>query len=146
MEVIIMMSDQMKASLKHLIVSHEDYRRFPYIDTLNNVTFGIGYNATARGMTDEWINNQYDEDVNFFYTQLTNDYDWFPKLNEARQCALIDMCFMGYKKFQGFTDMISALEQGHYDIAAREALSSEWALEVKHRAVDIANILKSGEI
>jgi GH24 family phage-related lysozyme (muramidase) len=138
--------ESMKAPLKHLIVSHEDFRRFPYVDTENNITIGIGYNISVRGLPDTWINHQYDEDVEFFYKSLKADFYWFSELNEARQCALIDMCFMGYQKFKGFVRLIEALRIHDYNLAFQEVLSSKWALQTKGRASQIANIILKGKL
>ena len=88
-----MMRESMRSKLKHLIVEHEGYRKFPYIDTVGKITIGIGYNITDRGMPDEWINQQYDKDIAYFYNQLWEDFEWFRGLDEHRQIVLIDMCF-----------------------------------------------------
>lgn len=141
-----MMPESMKIKLKQLIVDHEGYERFPYCDTKGNQTIGIGYNLTARGLPDSWINNQYDEDVNYFYNQLTEDYEWFRTLDNPRQIVLIDMCFMGYKKFQEFKKLIAAMEEKDYKIAYQEILGSEWAIDVKNRAEQDAHIMLTGEI
>lgn len=141
-----MMSDSMKADLKHLIVDHEDYRRLPYLDIYGNITIGIGYNLSTRGLPDSWINNQYDDDVNYFYSQLLKDFAWYQNLNQARQIALIDMCFMGYKKFCGFTKMLNALANDNYKEAAAQIIHSEWYEEVKERGVKIADIIYRGEL
>lgn len=141
-----MMSEQMRVSLKKLIVGHEGRKKFPYLDTKGNVTFGIGYNATARGMTDNWIDNQYDEDVAYFYNQLVEDFAWYRELDEPRQMALIDMCFMGYQKFLKFNKMLDAFEAKDYETASKEIADSLWATEVKGRATDIERIVLTGKL
>lgn len=139
-----MMTPEMSAKLKRSLILHEGYEKFPYPDTLGNITIGIGYNLTARGISDDWINSQYNDDVSFFYQQLNSDYIWFANLDLDRQIVLIDMCFMGYKKFQEFTEMIAALARGDYVEAAREMLNSIWATQVKGRAVTLAQAMSSG--
>jgi lysozyme len=141
-----MMPRTMQLNLKRLITLHEERRKFPYIDTLGNITFGIGYNATARGMPDSWIDKQYDQDVSFFYFNLNHDFPWFKDLCEARQMALIDMCFMGYKRFLEFEKMLAALAASDYETAASEIVNSVWAQEVKTRAVDIEKIILTGDL
>jgi lysozyme len=135
-----------KSRLKALIVSHEGLKNHPYTDTKGNITIGIGYNLTARGLPDSWINAQYDEDVTYFDKQLSLDYAWYPELCDARRMALIDMCFMGYKTFQTFHKLILALELRNYDRAAHEMLNSEWAEQVRGRALELAEIMRSGEL
>lgn len=131
--------------LKTIILKHEQKRNFPYLDTKGNITIGIGYNLSSRGLKDEWINNQYDEDVNYFYRKLDSDFPWFKNLSEARKIVLIDMCFMGYKKFLTFKKMLSALERGDYLKAAEEILNSDWAKEVKGRAQEDYDLMVRGE-
>lgn len=138
----------MQPILKNLIVGHEGKRNFPYPDTDKppNITIGIGYNLSARGLPDSWINAQYDADVSYFYSSLTSDYPWFTLLDQNRQCALIDMCFMGYKKFQEFHDMLQAMAVKNYPEAARQIANSLWATELPTRAKKIETIILTGVI
>ena len=138
------MVTEMAAKLKRSLVKHEERRKFPYTDTLGNVTFGIGYNASARGMSDSWIDNQYDLDVQNLYTQFSNDFKWFQELTVDRQIVLIDMAFMGYEKILKFEKMLACLAQGKYEMAAQEMIDSEWAKQVKSRATDLAEGMKTG--
>lgn len=138
------MDQLFKARLKKLIISHEDKSNFPYVDTKGNVTIGIGYNLTARGLPDAWINEQYDQDVTYFHTQLTHDFDWYEKLCDERKMVLIDMCFMGYKTFKEFKLMLAALEKGDYEEASYQIMNSEWAEQVHGRAKENAEIMRTG--
>ena len=128
-----MMPLTMKDNLKRVIVDHEDRKKFPYVDTKGNITIGIGYNLTGRGMPDQWIDEQYDNDVNNLYNQLSQDFSWYDALCEPRKIVLIDMCFMGYEKFKKFHNMINALSIGDYKTAADEMINSEWANDVGAR-------------
>lgn len=141
-----MMSPDMRAKLRNLLVAHEGLRKFPYSDTLGKITIGIGYNLTDRGMTDAWINEQYEKDVLYFYNQLMEDFYWYKNLDEARQMVLIDMCFMGYQHFLQFQKMFEAMAKCDYKTAALEMLNSEWADQTKSRATDLATIMVNGVI
>jgi lysozyme len=138
-----MMTDEMQIKLKRSLIEHEGLKEFPYVDTLGNVTIGIGYNLSSRGLPDAWINVQYNQDVQYFYEQLCT-FPWYLSLNQDRQIILIDMAFMGWKRFLGFTEMIAALERKDYLTASHEMLNSEWALEVKNRATELAAGMLSG--
>ena len=138
------MTTEMFAKLKRSLVLHEEFRRFPYVDSLGNITIGIGYNLSDRGLDDDWINNQYAKDVDYFYSQLNSDYHWFADLNIDRQIVLVDMCFMGYKHFQEFTQMFQALSNHDYVGAAREMLDSKWAYQVRSRALTLAQAMTTG--
>jgi lysozyme len=132
-----------QAKLKQSLILHESLAKFPYVDTVGKVTIGIGYNLTDRGMPDDWINSQYQADATYFYNQL-NTFPWFQNLNEDRQIALVDMCWMGWERFLEFKEMISYLAVGNYSKAAYEMLNSEWAKEVKTRAATLAQVMLSG--
>jgi lysozyme len=138
-----MISEEMQTRIRSSLVKHEGETLFPYIDSLGNLTIGIGYNLTGRGLTQDWVNTQFLEDVDYFQTQLSQ-FPWYHQLNEDRQIVLIDMCFMGFKKFLEFTKMLDALAKGQFDLAADEMLNSEWASQVKGRATDLANGMRTG--
>ncbi len=139
----ILMTPEMSAKLKRSVVNHEGRKKFPYLDTLGNITLGIGYNLSARGICDEWIDNQFGEDAEFFYMTLMQNA-WFQKLNQDRKIVLIDMCFMGVKKFMTFKKMIEALKKNDFELAADEMLNSDWAAQVKERAVVLAKAMREG--
>lgn len=141
-----MMTAEMSTKLKQLLVKHEGKETFPYIDTVGKITIGIGYNLSDRGVSEKWINEQYDTDVNYFYTSLMNDYPWFHHLNEVRQMVLVDMAFMGYKRFQSFKKMLAWLSIFDYEKAAAEMLNSKWASQVHGRASELAGIMVSGTL
>ena len=131
--------------LKRSITLHEKRTNYPYLDTAipPRITIGIGYNLSDRGIDDDWIDQKYNEDVNFFYNAL-NQFSWFKDLNYDRQIILIDMAFMGWKKFLEFKDMLSALAIHNYAQAANEMLNSEWAKQVKTRATTLAEAMLTG--
>lgn len=139
----VMMTPDMIAKLKRSLIKHEGIRKFPYLDSIGKITIGIGYNLSDRGLDDNWINTQYSADVSYFFSLLSM-FSWFNDLNEDRQIVLIDMCFMGYKKLMQFTKMIDALKEKNYEKAAEEILDSKWAREVKGRAKELAEAMKTG--
>lgn len=138
------MNPDMRIKLKTLLISHEGKESLPYLDTEGKVTIGIGRNLTDVGLREDEIDYMYKNDVDFFYTQLSKIYPWFLELNEARQIALVDMAFMGLKKFATFKKMIAALSMHNYSIAAIELLNSNYARKLQNRANQLANIILTG--
>ena len=136
----------MKSKLRQLLIKHEGYEGHPYSDSVGKVTIGIGRNLTDRGVLPTEIDMMFDHDVDYFFNFLSDKFVWFPKLNEARQIALVDMCFMGTKTFMQFEKMIAALEMGDYERAAEEITNSKYAGEVGQRAIDLSNIIRMGAI
>jgi lysozyme len=143
MEESFMMTAEQKAKLKRSVTKHEGRTNFVYPDTLGNLTIGIGYNLSQRGLDDEWVDSQYDKDVAYFYSKLC-EFPWFHLLSEDRQIVLIDMAFMGWKHFVEFTKMFEALEKRDYTKAAQEMLESKWAQQVQSRASDLAYAMHTG--
>jgi lysozyme len=137
------MTPEMMQKLRKSLVSHEEYRKYPYVDTVGKITIGIGYNLSDRGIDDEWINTQYLKDITYFYNQLSS-FPWFQSIGTDRQIVLIDMCFMGWKKFLEFEKMIEALSKLDYKQAAFEMIQSKWAEQVKGRAASLAQGMLTG--
>lgn len=88
--------------------------------------------------------------------QLTRDYsDFWSKLNDARQNALIEMAYqMGVVKEEAFHDMITAIRAaiivdqitlGNWDLVERAGLASRWAQQTPNRARLIMRQLATGE-
>ncbi len=138
-----MMKPATLEKLKRSLVAHEGEKHFPYIDTVGKITIGIGYNLTERGLDQIWINTQYQNDVQYFYNQLS-EFSWFNTLNSDRQIVLIDMAFMGWKRFLEFNNLISALSEGDFKEASEAMLNSKWAEEVKGRSATLAEAMLTG--
>ena len=67
-------------------------------------------------------------------------------LNPARQAVLIEMCFnLGAEGLRQFKRMFAALVQQDYEHAASEMLDSQWAADVKGRAVRLSYQMKTGQ-
>ena len=141
-----MLTTEFRAKLKLLVIKHEGRKNYPYTDTVGKITIGIGYNITDRGLSDEWIDDEYDKDSSYFYYKLYEEFPFFKDLSANRQIALIDMSFMGYQKIKGFKKMWAALEIRDYDRAADEMIDSKWAKQEPNRANDLANIIKTDEL
>jgi lysozyme len=141
------MTPEGKLKLKQLLVNHESYKQFPYVDTTGHLTIGIGRNLNDRGISTSEAFYLLDDDIIYFTGKLNHFLPFFSKLDENRQIALVDMCFnLGVQGFLGFRKMLSALERGDYQEAADQILQSEWYNQVGQRASTISNILRSGEI
>ncbi len=135
----------MFAKLKRSLVKHEKLSNKIYPDSNGNLTGAIGYNFTARGIPDWFIDQQFSEDANFHYAALSQKFPWFLKLNEDRQIALTDMSYnLGFKGFEGFTNLITALAYSNWPAAHDAMLDSKWAIQVKDRAPELANVILTG--
>lgn len=138
------MEPTFRAKLKQMLIDHEGYARYPYIDSTHHVTIGIGYNLTDRGISDQWINQTFNDDIDFFNDRLS-EFCWFHSLSDNQKMALINMAFnLGLKKFLTFKRMLSYLQQHDYIHAAYEMLDSKWSRQVGQRAQDLAKLMEDG--
>jgi GH24 family phage-related lysozyme (muramidase) len=135
------LTQSVNAKLKQLIINHEGYEQFPYLDKEGKVMIGIGYNLTDRGMSEAWINTQYEQDIEYFNHRLTEDFSWFDELSDNRKIVLLDMCFMGYRKFLTFKRMLMSIAMQDYRQASLEILDSRWAILTPIRANTLAKIM-----
>lgn len=141
------MTPEGKQKLKALLVQHESYKQFVYTDSTGHLTVGIGRNLSDRGVSTTEAFYLLDDDILYFTGKLNHFLPFFTKLSESRQIALVDMCFnLGIQGLLNFGKMISALEHGDYEDAAREMLDSKWAQQVGERATTLANIMRTGEL
>lgn len=130
--------------LVNLVKKHEGFRSKLYTDSRGIYTIGYGRNLQDEGVSELEASILLTNDLVQCQFQLS-EYPWFAIQPEAVQFALIDMCYnMGLSKLLGFKNMITALKTKNLSLASTEALDSDWAEEVKSRALDDANLIKSG--
>lgn len=131
--------------LEHMI-GVEGQRTELYADEYGNQTIGIGRNLTSRGITKKESVFLFWDDIQIIEAELDARALWWRGMSEGVQLALIDMAFMGVPKLMGFKKMISALQNGLYQVAASEALDSKWAREDVSfaRSHDVAQLLSEG--
>lgn len=132
--------------LKARLSRTEGRRNKPYVDTVGKITIGVGHNLTDLGLKDEIIDKILELDI----FDAINDAAKLPvyvKLNAARKTVLIDMVFnMGLAAVQEFRNTLQMLNIGDYEGAANNMLKSKWAEQVGNRAIELANIVRSGEV
>lgn len=141
------MNPESRQKLKGLLTQDETYKQFPYTDTTGHLTIGIGRNLVDRGISLTEALYLLDDDISYFYGKLSYHLPFFIKLSEARQIALVNMCFtLGMQGFLNFRQMIVALEANDFERAAKEMLESKWAAQVGERANRLALIISKGAI
>jgi len=126
------------------VMSHN--RHVIYTDTVGKRTIGYGRNLDDRGISDSEARIMLHNDINDALNDLLDKFDWFGELNQVRQGVLINMCFnLGINRLKNFKNMLAALEAQDYDLAAQEMLDSMWASQVKGRATELAEQMRSGK-
>jgi lysozyme len=132
------MSERLKFNeeqkVRRRIRGHEGYRQFPYKDTVDVLTIGIGRNLEAKGLNPDEIELMFDNDFRDA-EQAAASLDCWPGLNEVRRGVLVEMVFqMGLGGVLTFENFLSAAEDGDYEEAADEMLDSKWARQTPNRA------------
>ncbi|WP_428045727.1 glycoside hydrolase family protein [Candidatus Avelusimicrobium fimicolum] len=117
----------------------------PYKCPSGHLTIGYGHNL-EHGISIEAAELLLRQDIEIAAKQVKNAFILWPKLTEARFYVLVDMTFnMGISRLCGFKKMLTAVEQGDYQTAAKEMLASKWAVQVGRRAAELSKIMKKGE-
>jgi len=155
--MVIFLNNQLIQQLKR----HEGFRSRAYKCTAGHDTIGYGYNLDANplkltnyeivkfrkeGMDEkvgEWLLLRM---IDQCTGQVAKSLDWFESLDDVRQCVLINMCFnLGLKGLLGFKNTLAMVHAGDYDLAAQAMLKSKWATQVKGRAVELSEQMKTGK-
>lgn len=148
----------MSERLLNRILKHEGFRQFPYFDCCGKpfrqckcvpqgiLTIGHGRNLESVGIRYEESVELAKNDIQVATTAAHKIVRDFSSLDEVRQGVVIDMIFnMGPAKFLGFTETLKALAKRDFDKAAEEMLDSDWARQVKGRALTLAQMMRTGK-
>ena len=108
-----------------------------------NITIGVGVNLSA-GISDDESHLLLSGRLKRIMVELNHEYSWWVKCPEPVQCGILNMAYnVGVPRLGTFKRMLSCLQAGDYDGAAREALESHWANQVGERATRIADLFRS---
>ena len=130
----------------------EGVRTHAYRDINGLLHIGCGrniYGDTARkgpGLSMREIDEMLQHDIEVSIKELSKTYPWFNHLEDgARKDAIINLHFnMGGPTLGKFKKALAHMETGSYDEAAAEFLSSRWAKQVKGRAIEVTDMIKTG--
>ncbi len=124
---------------------HEGLSLRPYICSAGKLTIGYGRNLEDVGVSLEEAEDLLRHDVSRALADLESALPWSARLNEVRRCVLANMVFnLGVMGLLGFQRMLSSLEDGDFEGAAREMLDSAWRVQVGDRALELAEQMRSG--
>lgn len=127
----------------------EGFRSHPYEDTLENLTVGVGYNLSARGvddinrlcgtaftdihsvvLTEAQARTVLQADIKRCEAAITEYWSVFSQLTEVRQRVIVDLVFnMGFAA-RTFVRAKAAAEKGDWSQFVRELYNSKWATQV----------------
>lgn len=151
--------------IENLITKHEGKRASVYHDTVGKMTVGVGFNIDAPGaasicamfgidyaglhlgtvtLTPSQIDEIFDYQLNKVIGQALTLLPTFNTMPDSVQAVVCDMIFnLGLNGFSQFKQMIAALEEGNWKLAATCASQSKWAMQTGNRAKDDIFLLES---
>lgn len=114
------------------LVLHEGLRLKPYIDTVGQITIGIGRNLSGKGISSKEAFEMLDHDVDECVADLAGEFLWFCKASAVRQRAVVDLRFnLGAGGFRLFRHFLHAMAVGDYLEAGHQLVASRWAKQVQ---------------
>ena len=129
-----------------LLIRHEGIKLKPYHCTSGKLTIGIGRNLEDRGITKEEAIYLLNNDIHSFHEQLLDKFSFYKYLEGARRDAVLNLAFnMGVHSPSKFVKALSYMEEKQYDKAADEFMDSRWSEQVGDRAVEVTEIIRTGE-
>ena len=130
--------------LVSMLIRHEGWMETPYQDSLGIWTIGVGRNL-SRGLAEHEILYLLQSDIESARDELSRNLPWFDDLDDVRRDCMIDLHInMGWPRLSKFKNALQAMSEGNWDRAAYEFMDSRWSKQVKTRAVDICNMIKTG--
>ena len=151
----------MRPSVQERIVPqlerHEGVKLSSYLCPAGRVTIGVGHNLEARPVpgipcevghtiTADQARRLLIRDLVDCDRALNDALPWVSSLDDARYGVLLNMAFnLGVHGLRGFRRMLAAVRGGRYDDAAAEMINSVWARQVKGRARELAQQMRTGE-
>jgi lysozyme len=128
---------------------HEGVETHAYKCSSGKLTIGVGRNIDPEGgigLTMDEIEYLLSNDILRCIKELSTEYPWFGDLDEVRQEAIINIFLnLGATRFRLFKRALAAMEEGNYETASTEFLDSLWAKQVGGRALELTDIIRSGE-
>ena len=136
------------SELTEMLRKHEGVRDKVYLCSAGYETIGVGRNISedGLGLSDDEIDYLLSNDIKRVREELTEEYYWFAGLDEARQDAMIDISFnLGQTRLRGVVKSLEAMAREDFDTAADEFMDSKWSEQVGDRAVEVTEIIRTGE-
>jgi len=130
--------------LRSQLERHEGLRLKPYLDTVGKLTVGYGRNLEDVGISRDEADFMLDNDIDQVERQLET-VDEYRDLDPVRQTVIANMVYnLGFSGLMTFKRMWSAIGRKDYATAADEMLDSKYARQVGQRAIELANIMRTG--
>ena len=138
--------------LIEMLKVHEGVETHAYRDTVGKMTIGVGRNIDADdglGLSMQEVEYLLGNDIERVEQELVGALPWTIDLlviDSPRFDALVDLCFnLGLPRFLNFVKALDACADEDWDRAADEFMDSRWAKQVGNRAIEITEMIRTGE-
>lgn len=149
--------DDLIEIVKEDLIRHEGYVAEIYLCSEGYPTFGIGHMVTEEDMehtwpvgtpvTDERILEVFKKDCEIAYTDACALVLNFAGQATDAQRVLVNMAFnLGRNRLSKFKNMIKAVNEGKYLVAANEMINSKWYSQVGRRSKELVDIMKDARV
>ena len=132
-----------------MLKRHEGTETHAYECSEGKITVGVGRNIDQQGgmgLSDDEIDYLLQNDIERVIKELSSEYPWFNSLDDVRKDAIVDISFnLGQTRLRLFKRALAAMEAGDYTEASTEFLDSKWAKQVGGRALELTDMISSGE-
>lgn len=128
---------------------HEGYKQFAYRCSADKLTIGVGRCIDENGglgLSDDEIEFLLVNDIERCDQELRDAFSWYALLDKVRRDAMVNLCFnLGLTRLRGFVKALEAMSRLQYENAADEFMDSKWAAQVGNRAVEVTEMIRTGE-
>ena len=131
-----------------MLKRHEGVKKHVYTCSAGYETIGAGTNISPSGLglSESEIHMLLTNDIYRVVGELSEEYKWFDDLDTVRKDAMIDLSFnLGQTSLRKFENALEAMKFKNYDKAASDFMDSKWSQQVGSRAVEITNMIRTGE-
>lgn len=140
------MTPASEARLSRSIEAREERRYIPYLDSLGNLTVGVGHLVVLGGsipLTDAAVDAILNGDISAKIRECERRLPFWADLNDARQAACVEAAFNG--SLFASPKALAAMGRQDYMTAAAELLDGPWVSQVGDRARALALQIETGE-
>ena len=128
---------------------HEGVKYYVYKDHLGYETIGVGRcikQGVGLGLTHDEVDYLLMNDIQRCIEELDAAFTWFKDLTQVRREAMVNLCFnLGLTRLRKFENALAAMAIHNYEEAEDEFLDSRWAVQVGQRAVEVTEMIRTGE-
>jgi len=134
--------------LIEMLKRHESVKYKVYRDMNGLEHIGVGRNISKNGLglSEDEVEYLLANDIERVIKELSTEYRWFNDLDDVRKDAMINISFnLGATRLRLFKRALGAMEKGEYKLAAVEFLDSRWSKQVGGRALELCDLISTGE-